>query len=134
MTAIELLHGFVNALNHRIEGAVGVVDDQIHTHQPGGLLGLEAGVAAGHDHMGIGTVPVQLADQAPGLPHGLAGDRAGVEHDDVCAGRLWQHPMAGEVELSTPLRQLCLVQPASERGEVDVLCHRACLSSGRGPG
>ena len=27
MTAIELLHGFVNALNHRIEGAVGVVDD-----------------------------------------------------------------------------------------------------------
>ena len=27
MTAIELLHGFVNALNDRIEGAVGVVDD-----------------------------------------------------------------------------------------------------------
>lgn len=27
MTAIELLHGFVNALNDRIEGAVVVVDD-----------------------------------------------------------------------------------------------------------
>ena len=27
MTAIELLHGFVNALNERIEGAVVVVDD-----------------------------------------------------------------------------------------------------------
>ena len=27
MTAIELLHGFVNALNERIEGAVGVVDN-----------------------------------------------------------------------------------------------------------
>ena len=27
MTAIELLHGFVNALNDRIESAVGVVDD-----------------------------------------------------------------------------------------------------------
>ena len=28
MTAIELLHGFVNALNDRIEDAVGVVDDR----------------------------------------------------------------------------------------------------------
>ena len=27
MTAIELLHGFVNALNDRIEGAIVVIDD-----------------------------------------------------------------------------------------------------------
>jgi hypothetical protein len=77
-------------------------------------------VTTGNHQSGIRITSLQAINLLPRFSIGLAGDRTGVKHDDIGLSTIGRDLMALLQKFTCPCFQLCLVEPTSQRLEVNV--------------
>ena len=106
-----------SARSHRrsatVSTLVGVGYHKVHAQHRLGVFGVQAGVAAGDHQLGRGIFAVGAADQMLGFAHGIVGDRAGIEHNQIGIGGLMHDAMAFRLELPRPGFQFGFVEAAA---------------------
>ena len=90
------------------------------------------GVAAGHDHRGVGREPLGDADQAAGFAVGDVGDAAGVDQPGIGGGGAVDGDATCGLQLARGGLRFSLVQLAAERERgherraLGIACHMVC--------